>query len=103
MPICNIIDGRKNHYDVNVMAIIEDSWHDNVCPNATQFPTSDDIVDYLGIRNTTIENVIKYATQEWPMHPLTLFLYDSNSNNHVSYETIVADDNKLYLLEKSTF
>ncbi len=98
MPICNIVDRRKNCYNINIVAVIEDSWHDNTCLDATQFSDTNDIVDYLCIKNTTIENVIKYVAQEWPNQSITLFLYDIDTNHIVDYETIIVNDGKLYAI-----
>ena len=98
MPICNIIDRRTNKYDVNVMAIYEDSWHDNSCPNSTRFKDTGDGVSYLGIGETTVDHAIQYARQRWPTQALTLFLYDLGVNNYVDHKTIKLEDN-LYKLE----
>lgn len=102
MPIVNIVDERRNKYDVNVMAILEDAWHDNCIDGAT-YHNSDvgDEISYIGIQKTTIENIIKLANEKWGNIQLTLFLYDVGENNYFDYVTITkADDGSLSLVEK---
>lgn len=88
MPVSNIIDRRTNIYNVEVMVIFEDSWHDNDIEGGTKFEQIDK-VDYIGIELTTIETAIKYAAQEWPNHYVTLYLYDVGTENYIDYNTIV--------------
>lgn len=64
MPICNIVDHRSNKFQTEVMAIYEDSWHDNSIDGATKFKPTDDNVMYLGIEKTTVEYAIQYVNQE---------------------------------------
>lgn len=63
MPICNIVDRRKNRFNVEVMGIFEYSLHDNTVEDATQFEEGDvdseNNVDCLEIGNATIELAIK--------------------------------------------
>ena len=92
MPICNIIDRRSNNYNSNIMAIFEDSWHDNGAKDGTHFEVDDQII-YLGIKSTNVENAIKYANQEFTSS-VTLFLYDVGANNVSDYDTIELINNK---------
>lgn len=86
MPVANIVDHRTNSYNVNVMAIFEDSYHDNVVKDATQFEVIDDIM-YLGIKETTIEKAIMYATT-YIKSRVTLYLYNVGEENYSDYDTI---------------
>ena len=93
MPVTNIIDNRTNKYDVNIMVIFEDSWHDNTIKGASQFNDSIDDIDYLGIKRTTIASALRYA-QEHISSEVTLYIYDIGCNNHINYDYI-DENNKL--------
>ena len=96
MPVANIVDYRKRcRYDVNVNVCYESSWHDNSIIGATRFDEPDDPMagcDYLGIRQTTIGLAIRYAAQEWPLEPVTLYLYDAHVNNYADYDALQEDE-----------
>lgn len=99
MPIHNIVDKRTNHYDIHVKAVIEGSWHDNSIHNATQFEeTNDNVIVY--VKKTTIDHMIRYAAQEWPNLPVTLFLYDPLPEDYYDYETIIDDAGRLCPIPK---
>jgi hypothetical protein len=90
MPISNIVDKRSNIFNVNIMAVFEDSWHYNCVENATQFDDSIDNITYIGIKQTTIEKAIKYASINW-INPVTLYIYDIGTNNYCDYDHIDDD------------
>lgn len=91
MPIANIVDCRTNRYNINVMVVFEDSWHDNCIKDATQFNFVDNI-DYLGIKETTVERAIKFANKRFT-NEVTLYLYDVGECNYIDYSYI--DNNNL--------
>jgi len=90
MPISNIVDHRKNKYDVNCTVIFEESWHDNSVKDATQFDDSIEEILYLSIRETTVQKAIKYINKNFKVD-VTMFLYDTGFDHHHRYLTI--DDN----------
>lgn len=92
MQSCNIIDRRTNRNDDRIMVVFEDNWH-----NFPDELPNEDVVVYLGIRNTTINLALKYAAQEWA-HPISIFLYDTGVDNHINFETIQIEDGKLRLV-----
>ena len=100
MPV-HIEDNRSgNPTTDNVMAIFEDSWHDNAPGRADNFDDSEEVVLYMGIRNTTVDMAVKYANQTWPSNDVTLYIYDIGDNNYADYDSIVIRDGKCYLTPK---
>ena len=91
MPLHNIIDKRSNRYNVNVMCIFEDAWHDN-CKYDKKLPEEDQLM-YLGIANTTIASALGFVAQEYPQALVTMYLcdVDPNTNNAIDYKTIMED------------
>lgn len=87
MPVHNIVDKRKNKFNVECEVHIEDSWHDNSFPGATQFPNN----GYLtcdSIARTTIDLAIKYCNMKYD-RPMTLFLYDVGFERSSDYQTLI--------------
>ena len=78
--ICNIVDHRTNRYDVNVDVVFEPSQHDNSIAGATQFTWGQEAFSCEGLSDTTIVRAIEFANERWDC-PVTLFLYDSGSND----------------------
>jgi len=78
MTIGNVIDNRKNEWDVDCDAVFEPSWHDN-SPNSTKFKRTDDLdpfdIDYL--YDTTVCKAIEYVSGM--NTPMTIYLYDKGS------------------------
>lgn len=85
MPVCNIVDNRSNTFMVDVSVVFENSWQDNVIDGSTKFEESDYLCLY--VRNTTIDIAIRYAAQKWKQ-PVTLYLYDVNSDVYYDFDTI---------------
>ena len=101
MPVANISDHRTNKVCADVMAIIEDSWHDNTCDNATQFnyPPWEKEVSGLSIARTTIADVIAYVNQTYE-HDITLYLHDLGTVGFDDYQTIEKKDGHYNLVSK---
>ena len=97
MPITNIVDKRTNKYNVDVMAIFEDSWHNDSSENTLQFNITNNGIEYIGIRKTTITRAIKYAEQHISSD-VTLFIYDVGVENYVDYDYI-DENNKLVIIK----
>lgn len=95
MPVANVIDRRKtNNFDVNSNVIFESSWHDNSVRGATQFEYVDPVEDectYLGIRKTTVDLAIRYASQRWPDLSVTMYLYDPDICDYYDCEGLALD------------
>jgi len=74
--IGNIVDNRKNKYNVNVTAIFEPSRHDNSCKDATQFTDIDapDYFCYHEIESTTVTEACNWASQKEVY--VTIYLYN---------------------------
>lgn len=99
MPIANIIHARTNPFNNEIMAILEDSWHDNVVKDSTKFKHGLLEIEYMGIKYTTIPDVIAFVNQEYS-HAITLYMYDIDTYNCIDYETIEKKDNIYYLVKK---
>lgn len=82
MPIVNIVDKRKNAFNVEVDCVFEPSFHDNCVEHATHYPSSGDEIeqefDVEHVYNTNIQSVLKYA-EKWDKIPVTVYLYDAGS------------------------
>jgi len=73
----NIVDCRANNYDINVDAVFEPSYRDNIMTGASQ-AFKDNSWTISSEYDITIEKVIAKANQEWKT-PVTVFLYDAGS------------------------
>ena len=106
MPVFNIVDHRNGpHKSEKVLAIIEDSWHDYVSEDRdiaiSKGITMEDKVDYIGIRSTSVQDVIQWVNQEYPQNSITLFLYDvDDGQNYTDYQTIIFTNDQRYKLVK---
>lgn len=78
MSLGNIIDRRKNTYDVEVDAVFEPSWHDNSCVNATEFLQQEEDWSIDNMDSTTVEEAIMHC-DTWDL-PVTVYLYDKGSD-----------------------
>ena len=72
--IANIIDKRKNPYNVECDVAYEPSCHDNRVKGATFFSWGDETFIYDELIKTTIVQAIEYGNK-WDC-PVTMYVYD---------------------------
>jgi hypothetical protein len=99
--IANIVDRRAamasrysefsawTEYTCEVDVAFEPSGNDNRCKGATYFESGCDFA-YDDLKNTTIAEAVKYATEKWPLTPTTLYLYPVGLLDHKTSSSIGA-------------
>lgn len=101
MPVHNIEDNRTNNKNVSVHVIFEPCCHDNGVENSTQFPVDETFQVHL-IRRTTIDLAIRFAAQEWPRTPVTMYLYDEADATCCSDYLMETSGGKVMEISKKT-
>jgi hypothetical protein len=94
--LANIVDKRKNIYNVECDAVFEPSQHDNSVSGATQFPAFNykDHFTVYDMDDTTIAQATAWANEQ--EIPVTMYLYDVGTNSQGrTAEEIAAADAKL--------
>ena len=77
-----------------IMAIYENSWHDNSVDGSTKFPYIEPVEDpclYFGVETVSIKDAIEYGNHEWDVD-VTLYLYDIGSGNYSDMLTLARNE-----------
>lgn len=89
MPICNIVDNRKNKYQYRrINAIVEATWHDNSCEGADLAPNDSAAPDFRERENISVAEALAWAN-EMP-GDVTLFLWSEGDGTTIAKEEHVA-------------
>jgi len=73
------------------MIVFEDSCHDNCVIGSSQFPHHDKDVDYLGFKETSIEEGLKFGSKI--QNDITMYIYDLGTDNYSDYQSIIPNNN----------